>query len=139
MKEKILGTMKTCQFCVVSTVASSGQPQSALVGFSENEELELTFGTSKKSRKYKNLLKEPRVAVVFGKKDQLLTIQYEGTAKVLKGDDLHKRLNLHFQKLPFFKNYLDPDQVWFKIHPSWIRYSDSSSHPATIQELRFDS
>ena len=65
-KQFIRDFMHNHQYCVVSTVDSQGKPESALVAFSENDVLELIFGTAANSRKYKNLLQNPAISVVNG-------------------------------------------------------------------------
>jgi hypothetical protein len=47
------------RYGVVSSIASDGTPQSALVGIACTPRLELIFDTLKSSRKYANLLQRP--------------------------------------------------------------------------------
>lgn len=138
MKNKILKLMKESHFCVLSTVNNAGQPESALIGFSQNDNLELVFGCNMKSRKYQNLKTHPDVSAVVSQPEKRLTVQYEGHASLLQESKKDNVLKKHFDKLPFAKKYLDqPGQAWFKVVPKWIRYSDYSSDPAFIDEMRF--
>ncbi len=135
MKQKVLEFMSRYSDCVLATVNEGGGPEAAVVGYSENDQLELVFGTSKDSRKYANILRDSHVAVVFGFEGST-TVQYEGEAKLLEGDDLEVRLVDYFDKIPEAREYRSrPDQVYFVITPVWIRYTNYSQTPIT-KELR---
>jgi pyridoxine/pyridoxamine 5'-phosphate oxidase len=66
-----------CKLGVLSSIASSGTPQSALVGIAVTENLEVIFDTLKTSRKYSNLIARPTCSFVFGWAGEQ-TVQYEG-------------------------------------------------------------
>jgi len=136
--EKIYEFIKGHDLGVLSTVTHDFLPQSAVVGFSERPNLELIFGTSSKSRKYQNLLNNPRVAVVIGW-DKGKTVQYEGEAVELKGEaERTDAINLYLSKLPSAAKYLsESEEAIFKILPKWVKYSDVSVDPWDIIELRF--
>lgn len=51
---------------VVATREPGGAPQAALVGVAATDQAETIFDTSADSRKYHNLNRDPRVAVVIG-------------------------------------------------------------------------
>jgi uncharacterized protein YhbP (UPF0306 family) len=137
MKQKVLDFMKSCELCVISTADASGKPEAALVGFSENDDLELCIATTADSRKHKNMTGNPNVAIVIGSGNEKIAIQYEGVAKPLAGDELQSRLKLHFDKLPSAKKFLDQSgQVYYKIMPTWIRYVDAN-HGLNFEEMEF--
>lgn len=120
--------------CVVSTIATDGHPQSALVAFSETPQLEVLFGTFDDSRKYANLLRDPHVSIVFTGHDA--TVQLEGTARLATGpEDVHCRA-IHRTKNPASAKYLaDPRQRFFIVTPTWIRYTDYATTPDTVLEM----
>lgn len=68
---------------VISTVGTNGKPESAVVYFSCDENLDLYFTTRKSSRKYKNLSTNHAVAFVLYDDEQKKTIQIEGTAETI--------------------------------------------------------
>ncbi len=109
----------------ISSVGSQGTPQSAVVGFAENENLEIFFGTANTTRKYKNITENPHVACVIGwSLDEVITVQYEGVATELAGDELISARERCVQKNPFSARFAEhPDQRYFRITPSWIRFS----------------
>ncbi|MBY0328833.1 pyridoxamine 5'-phosphate oxidase family protein [Patescibacteria group bacterium] len=68
---------------VISTVGADGKPESAVVYFSCDENLDLYFTTRNSSRKYKNLSTNPAIAFVIYEDKQKKTIQIEGTAETI--------------------------------------------------------
>ena len=123
MLNGILDFMGEHIHCVISTVSDANQPESAMVGFSCNKILEIIFGTSNESRKYKNLLGNPDIAIVIG--DSTAEIQYEGLAEVIPQANYTDLIeNQHIKKIPGAAKYRDdPHQVYFKVTPKWIRYT----------------
>lgn len=133
-QQKILAFLAQHEECVIAT-AGEHSPEAATVGFSESPSLELVIGTSTSTRKYQNIMKNPQVAIVIGFNGEQ-TVQYEGTARQLIGEELEQRQTSHFKKLPeveHFKN--DPGQMYLLITPTWIRYTDYSQ-PEPVEELR---
>lgn len=136
--QQILDFLRGQPEMVVSTVGPDGSPQSAVVGFSENDQLELFFGTSDTFRKYHNLQRDPRVSVVVGFAGST-TVQYEGVARQLTGDELRERQKAHFVKLPMVEKYKDnPGQVYFSVTPTWARFTNYFVKPWEIHEVTFD-
>lgn len=124
------------ELAVISTVSPEG-PQSALVGFGENEGLELIFGTTSLTRKYKNLKNDPKVSAVIGWEENK-TLQYEGEAEELEGKELEKFRKIYFKKNPKAKKYEDePGEVYFKITPKWIRYTELKNDCWEVFEITF--
>src|SRR6266436_4612421 len=94
----ILDFLRQHQECVLATIGQDGRPQAAVVGYSENEMAELMFGTEDFTRKFKNLKRDSRVAVVVGF-EGTLSLQYEGVARQLSGVELVERQKAHFAKM----------------------------------------
>jgi general stress protein 26 len=133
IKVEALNFLKNEHYCVISTVSPENTSESAFVAFSENENLEIMIGTSNKTRKFHNIEHNQFVSVVFGF-DQKRSIQYEGKARVLQGNELEQRLKVHFAKHPGATEYkASPDNVYISIEPSWIRLVESG--PRVIGEL----
>lgn len=126
-KPQLIAFMDRNELCVISTVNSSHTPESAIVGFTNNEDLTLFIGTSNKSRKYANLTQSPKVAIVIG--GQEAEVQYEGTAEIIESGAYRDLVEQkHIKKLPGAAEYRDdPDQVYIKITPSWIRFLQHGS------------
>lgn len=135
--KKIIDLLAASKFGVLSTISAENKPQSAVVGFTETEELELIIGTSRKSRKYQNILINPEVSMVIGW-DENVTVQYEGLARVLMGEEISVYQKKHFAKQPSSKKHQDdPDEVYILITPTWVRYTDLNQHPWHIEEKDF--
>src|SRR5581483_4080808 len=96
-KKKIFDFLHSQTHAVVSTVSSSNKPEAAWVGFGEDENLILVFGTNSTSRKAKNILQNQNVAVTVS--DDTKTVQLEGTATILEGDELVRLKKYISQKL----------------------------------------
>ncbi len=137
MKEKALKFLENETHCVISTVSPKGNSESAFVAFSENENLEIMIGTSNKSRKFQNIVNNPRVSIVFGFEGKK-SLQYEGNVSVIGEKELEKRLKGHFVKHPgAIKYQADPDNIYMIVKPLWIRMVESG--PRVLGEMRFDS
>lgn len=122
-KEKILEFIKSQKLGVISTISEEGNPEAAVIGISEMDDLSLLFGTLKQYRKYKNIKQNPNVALVIGWGD--VTVQYEGIAKELTGSEKEDAKQIHIQKLPSSQKFAElSEQCYFKIVPKWIRYID---------------
>lgn len=137
-KQEVLKFIKTKKHAVISTSSLNSDPEAALIGFGETDNFEIIFGTYSSSRKYKNLKKNGKVAFVIGWDDDYITVQYEGTATEIFGDELEKYVALYHEKVPGAVIYRDhPEQTYFKVKPTWIRYSDLSDHEEKIFEFIF--
>jgi general stress protein 26 len=139
VKDSILDFMTNHSLCVISTVGQDAKPESAIVGFSHTERLELIIGTSNKSRKYANLFQNPHVAVVIG--DEKGEVQYEGSVVILPNDDYKNMVEeAHINKLPGAAEYREnPDQVYLKVQPSWIRFLKHGANGGLYEYTEFSS
>ncbi len=133
----ILDFIKKHTLAVISTVNHLGNPESAVLEFSETDKLEIIFDTFSTYRKYKNLKDNPRVSLVIGWDDDI-SVQYEGIATELRGEELKKFQNIHITKLPKAKKFVEIDVIrYFKVIPKWIRYSDLSVNPWNVFDVRY--
>jgi pyridoxine/pyridoxamine 5'-phosphate oxidase len=125
------------RLAVVATVAPSGAPEAAVVGFAVTDELELVFDTLDGSRKCQNLRRAPRVAVVIGW-DEEQTVQYEGDADEPSGVELERVRARYFEAWPDGPTRLSwPGITYVRVRPRWIRYSDFRGPAPRISELTF--
>jgi len=118
---------------VVATVAGNGEPQAATVGIAVGDALELVFDTLSTTRKFANLVREPRVAVVMGEGE--LTVQIEGRADVPVGDERKRVQDIYFATWPDGRERAAwPNIAWVRIRPTWVRVSDFAANPPAIRE-----
>ncbi len=138
LKTKIKEHLEGFNLCVISSIGANGFPESATVGFSEDENFNLVLGTSKLSRKAQNIQDNHKVSVVIGTDfSKRQTVQIEGSATVLNGDGLIHYQEIHFVKNPYAKNFKnDPNFIWIIIRPTWIRYTDITQSPWQVEELQ---
>ena len=137
-KELIYQFIAKKKLGVVSTVNAENRPESAVVGIAVSENLEIIFDTVKASRKYRNILRDPHVALVIGW-DNEITVQYEGLAEVLgSGNESDILRAVYYHVYPDGKERAAtwPGLVHIKVTPKWIRYSDFNE-PSVTEELSF--
>src|SRR5687768_5722225 len=82
--------LKQHSLAVISTVyPKTKKPESALITYAENKNLEIYFGTFQNERKYQNLQVNSSVSLVIGWDEKVhITIQYEGEARQLTDSEL---------------------------------------------------
>jgi len=129
--------MNEQRLAVLATVNSAGQPEAALMGYAVTPELEIIFDTVKTSRKYPNLKQNPRVAWVIGCVSEI-TVQYEGVAEELTGEDLVKYKKTYFAAFPDGPARESWTGItYFVVRPSWVRYCDYNPQTRRIEEMKF--
>lgn len=121
---------------VLGTVGPDNRPQSSLVGVAVNENLEIIFDTVRRSRKYGNLIARPACSFSVGWTGEQ-TVQYEGDAEELTGDELGPYQEQYFAVWPECRAHLAwPDITYFVVKPRWLRYSDFDRNPPSIEEFK---
>lgn len=124
------------RYGVLSSIAASGRPQSALVGIAVSPELEIYFDTVDTSRKVANLRRDPNASFVVGWENEQ-TLQFEGVADEPKGNELGALKHIYFAAWPD-----GPDRekwkgiTYFRVRPRWLRFS-SYVDPQLIEEMTF--
>ena len=135
--QEVYEFMNKERLAVLSTVTDTGQPQSASMGMAVTQQLEIIFDTVKGSRKYPNLKKNPRVAWVVGCTTEV-TVQYEGVAEELAGEELAKYKKIYFGAFPdgpVRESW--PGITYFVVRPTWVRYCDYNPESRRIEERTF--
>jgi Pyridoxamine 5'-phosphate oxidase len=142
-REEVLAFMRRYKFAVEASVHESGGPQAALVGIAVTDRFEIVFDSFERTRKLKNLRKNPRVAFVIGGWNEAegeRTVQFEGLADEPQGAELERVQQF------FFRNFADSPEkraweglVYVRCRPTWIRYSDFDQDPAEIVEFDFSA
>lgn len=136
-KQKILDFLKRNKLMVVSTLSNKNIPQSAVVEFGETDNLEIIFDTFNTARKYRNLKHSKAISFVIGW-DENITVQYDGEATELEGEELEKCKQLYFKKNPDAQRWESREGMsYFKASPKWVRYSDLNKDPWEVFEIEF--
>jgi general stress protein 26 len=137
----ILQFLKSQPMATISTVApGSLQPESALIAFTQTDDLKIVFESFVDTRKWHNLQRNPHVALVIGwDVEEQLTVQYEGTATAVQPDEVEKYTQLFLAKdTPCTETFLRDSRVrLFIVQPTWIRYSDYTEKVPHVTEMHF--
>lgn len=134
----ILEFMKQHRLAVISTVSPLSLPESAVVGIAVKDDFELHIATFAQSRKLFNIKQNSQVALVIGW-EHGKTVQVEGRAEELTDPAEIKEIEWEeLGNMPTVAKYIKKEHVVFlKIKPKWLKYSDFSTEPWQIEELRF--
>ncbi len=136
-KNRLFNYIHSRRYAVEATVNSAIRPEAAVIGIAVTSALALVFDTKKTSRKYRNILQNPHLALVIGWDDET-TIQYEGIAVELTGEKLVEAKKIYFAKFPDgIEREKWPEIVYLMVVPRWIRFSDFSGQEPRIQEWSF--
>jgi hypothetical protein len=127
-RNELLAYLHSNRLGILGTLAPSGEPQGAMVGYAVTPDLEIIFDTLQTTRKYRNMTASPRVSFTVGNtvgSGDERTVQYEGVAEELAGETLARLQPVYFAAWPDGVNRVQwPHITWFVIRPRWIRYSD---------------
>ena len=137
-RSTLLAFMQQELYAVQASVNDDGAPQAAIVGVLVSEQFEVFFDTLANSRKTSNLRRRPRAAMVLGPAatGSARTVQVEGLADEPTGDDLARLLQLYFARFPDGRERQRlPGITYWRIRPTWIRFSDFSKDPPQIVEV----
>src|SRR5579872_5243531 len=83
------------KLAVIASVSRDNFPQSALIGFAITSDLRIIFDTVTDSRKYHNLISNPKASLVIGWKEEA-TVQFEGEAYIPIDDELEELKNVYY-------------------------------------------
>ena len=121
-RDDLYDFLRDQRYAVLATASPAG-PQAAIMGVTPTRSLELVFLTGRTSRKYANLLAEPRVALVLGSTEET-TVQYEGIAREVVGDALAPYAAAHRKRFPDGRAQAEqPEIAYFVVTPRWVRHS----------------
>jgi len=126
-KQTVQCILATNLMTIISTVSGASQPESALIGFAEDEAGNLYFQTKESSRKAANLQLNNKVSFVIGwDVASLTTLQYQGTAERVTAETEISAFKQRFidKKSPAAQYLENPDVQFYKVTPSWLRYSN---------------
>lgn len=137
-RDELIAFTRQIGLAVVATLGPDGAPQAALVGVAATDAGELVFDTSRGSRKVANLARNPQVAVVVGGWQDEVTVQCEGIADILHGDDLVRCQPFYFDQHPDGRERAnDPDIVYVWVRPRWARRADFRPESFGFSETAF--
>ena len=128
MNNEVLEFIRSNPECVLATSSPDGQPEAATVLFAVSDDFTFYFGTMKNYRKFGNLLKNKKVAVVVGVRgSNPRTVQAEGEVEILENeDDIDAAKKIFEEKNPAMKSFMSLSLVYLRLKPRWLRYQDET-------------
>jgi nitroimidazol reductase NimA-like FMN-containing flavoprotein (pyridoxamine 5'-phosphate oxidase superfamily) len=111
---QILKTLLASQRLAVLATQRGGQPYGSLVSFAATQDMrEILFATTRATRKYENLLAEPRVALLIDNRSnkesdihEATAVTATGRAEELAGADREVYLDLYLRKHPYLRDFV---------------------------------
>lgn len=123
---------------VVSTIGPDGAPQAAYLSIAATDRGELVFDAKPDSRKVANIRRDARIAVVIGGRDGT-TLQCEGLADVLDGDDLIRCSAAYVDAFPeFAASVRSGVVVVVRVRLGWARFGDFRRAAPDVREVELD-
>jgi nitroimidazol reductase NimA-like FMN-containing flavoprotein (pyridoxamine 5'-phosphate oxidase superfamily) len=106
------------RFCVLAT-QGQGQPYGSLVAFAETDDLkQLVFATSRDTRKFSNLISEPRVALVIDSRSNsesdlknAVAVTALGSVHEAAGDQRERLARVYLAKHPDLAEFIGSPEV----------------------------
>lgn len=121
---------------VLASTSADGAPQAALINIAVTPALEIIFETTCETRKFANLERDPRAALVIGSGQE--TLQYEGVADRPEGPAREQARDAFLAAFPekaADENW--PGNSYFRVRPQWLRFS-SYYRPRSIAEYELE-
>ena len=115
--------------------SSSGLERAGII---VSDRVEVFFDTLAHSRKAVNLRHNPAIALAVGSNADGAerSVQLEGIADEPRGADLDRLLALYFATFPDGRERQTwPAITYFRVTPTWLRYSNYAAEPPLIVEL----
>jgi uncharacterized protein YhbP (UPF0306 family) len=113
LKHTVGALLKTQKLAVLST-HHKGQPYASLVVFASTEDLkQILFATTRTTRKYDNIVHDPRVALLIDSRSNLNTdiqgaiaVTATGRAEEVTGKEKDASLKIYLSKHPHLKDFV---------------------------------
>jgi len=135
---KLLEFLRIHRLAVQTSISQQQNPQAAIVGIGVTDRFEIVFDTLGSTRKAQNLRQNPRIALVIGgwTPGDERTAQYEGEADEPSGGELHRVAEAYYSAYPDGRERAKwAGLTYFRVKPTWIRYSDYNQNPPEIVEF----
>lgn len=120
---------------VIATAGRDGKPEAALMDLAVTPELEIIFETTDQTRKFANLCRDRRIALVVSEGSE--TLQYDGVASEPEGPLLDWARRQYFSVFPQKLSHQNwPGNHYFVMRPLWLRFSNYHP-PRKVEEFCF--
>lgn len=129
--KEVLELANAAKFMTISTIGEGGRPNAVTVEFGLYGE-KIVFDTFNNSRKFANMQKDDRVALVIMPNEDT-SVDIEGQAELLKGEELVAAQEAYFVKIPEARKWANlPNVSFFVVSVGWARCTDVSVSPWKI-------
>ena len=121
---QLLNGLFASQLLAVLATQTEGQPYTSLVAFSEADELKyLLFETNRNTRKYANIVADPRVAILVDNRSNrdsdfrtAIAVTAIGEAEEVHGPEKDRLMKLYLAKQPHLGEFVSsPDTALFRV------------------------
>ncbi len=129
----VLEFIKNNRLGVLATVSPNHMPEAAFVYYGSDEELHIYCCTFKDSRKFHNITSNKRVAFVIGQEIRAMTLQLEGTARIISNSKEKTEVMEKYAK----KATANPESVFFPPLVSLTAESPMEFLEITIEWFKF--
>lgn len=127
--------LRAWEHVTLATSDAGGKPQAATIGVAVSDLREIVFDTLASTRKYSNLKANERVSLVIGWDDHK-TLQVDGIAdQLVPGTPDFERLQaVYLARFPSGHERTTWEGIsYFRVRPTWLRYSDYSAAPRIFE------
>lgn len=135
-RDEFVEFVRSARLGVVATTSAHGDPEAALVDLAVTSDGEVVFDTKAAARKVANIEANPHVALVVGWEDRV-SVQVEGDAEVLSGDDREKYGSVYLEQYPGARAHLD-EFALVRVVPRWLRIFDARPGSFRVVEGSLD-
>ena len=130
LKRRAFGFLNEKEVAVISTISENNEPTAATILFSIDDDFNFYFITRRQTRKFKNIQTNKNEAIVVGTELEPGTIQMQGEAQLLEGNEAEKFFKeISKNKKDLLKLYYGPyllvpglDFAIFKVKINWMRH-----------------
>jgi general stress protein 26 len=139
-RDEVLAFLQSKQhmYGALSYNSDDPSPESITVAFSATPGLSIIFGTSRHSRKYAAIARDPNVSILVADTAARQQVHVAGAAVLIRRHEFTRRFATnHYAKLggDSLRFEEDPDQRFFLIRARRVRYSDNMSEPWVFTDI----
>lgn len=137
-QKELFAFLRRKSLAVIATSDRDGKPEAALVGIAFDDKLNAIFDTSSHSRKFRNIIENPKVSLVVGWDDET-TVQIDGIADGRTAEVPGDWKAAYFAVFPDGRERASwPNIAYVRVMPKWIRFSNYLGSEPEVHEFTFN-
>jgi general stress protein 26 len=125
--------LNECRHCVLATATKMGKPEVSFMRFVRGKKWEIFFQTFKTYRKWKNIQENPIASVSLYQKPS--AVQMDGIIVTMENEELGEFKKAYAKKHEGDTYTVDPNAVFFKFVPNWIRVRMPEHYPPKFEVI----